>query len=154
MKMFVSRRKRASITSPSAFAAHPFSCGEPACLPVSSQLFRKLVPCWQAFLLARFPHLDDRSPPLCSSGDIVSASGPPDCSLIEILWLWPSDGPPIVYTSSIHTWAGCGKLRQVGILKKKYRPRKKKTISGDQPASRGGSWPTLPMAASSSAPSQ
>src|SRR6476619_3893822 len=42
----------------------------------------------------------------------------------------------------------------VGILNTKYSPAKKNTISGDHPASNGGSCPTPPIAARSSAPSQ
>src|SRR5260370_21052427 len=37
----------------------------------------------------------------------------------------------------------------VGILKKKYKHRKKKMMSGDHPESCGGSCPTLPMASRS-----
>jgi hypothetical protein len=37
----------------------------------------------------------------------------------------------------------------VGIFRKKYRPRKRKMMSGDQPAKKGGSCPMPPMACSS-----
>jgi hypothetical protein len=42
----------------------------------------------------------------------------------------------------------------VGILKKKYNPRKKKIISGAHPARNGGNCPTPPIAVNSSAPNQ
>ena len=42
----------------------------------------------------------------------------------------------------------------VGILKKKYIPQKKKIKSGDQPASKGGSCPTPPIASSSAEAAQ
>jgi len=42
----------------------------------------------------------------------------------------------------------------VGILKKKYSPRKKKMMSGDHPAKSGGSCPTPPMASSNAAIAQ
>src|SRR4029077_13560839 len=47
-----------------------------------------------------------------------------------------------------------GSRAYVGILKTKYNPAKKNMMSGDQPARSGGNCPTLPIAASNSAPSQ
>lgn len=48
----------------------------------------------------------------------------------------------------------CGSMPHVGIFKKKYIPKKQKTVSGAQAANRGGSCPTAPIASVSAEAAQ